>query len=61
MIRRNVGGRKVASSIADLAFPPVLVGSVDDGDDVAAPELQLAGLLGREIVHGLHQILLGKR
>lgn len=57
VVRRDVRGREVAASIADLALPPVVVGTIDDRDDVAASELELARLLRREVVHRLHQEL----
>lgn len=35
----------------------MLIGAVEDGDDVAASELQLTGLLRSEVIQRLHQHL----
>ena len=60
MVGGDVGGGEEAPPVAELPGPPVLVALVGDGDDVAAPELELAVLLRHEVVQRLHQELLGR-
>lgn len=58
VVRRHVRGRKQSFSAGNLAVPPVLVGAIRHRDDVAPPEVQLAGLLRHEIVQRLDENLL---
>lgn len=58
MIRGNISGREEASAGANLASPPVLIGTVRDSNDVTSFKFQLAWLLWGEIVKRLHQELL---
>lgn len=57
MIWRHISCWEDSFPIADLAVPPVLVGAVCDGDDIAASKVQFAGFLWHKIVQRLHEHL----
>ena len=61
VIRSDISGREEATTSTDLSSPPMLVGTVRHGDDVAALELEFSRLLWREIVQGLNKKLERKR
>ena len=54
VIGSHVGGGEQTPSVAELPCPPVLIALVRHGDHVAPPELQLAVLLGDEVVQSLN-------
>ena len=45
LVWRDVRGREEPPPVAQLPRPPVLVGPVCDGEDIAPPEFELALLL----------------
>lgn len=57
MVRCYVYCWKQSFPVADLAVPPVLVGTIRHRDDVPSSEVQLAGFLRYEVVQSLHQHL----
>jgi len=57
LVWRDVRGREEPPPVAQLPRPPVLVGPVCDGEDIAPPEFELALLLWCEVVERLHEEL----
>jgi hypothetical protein len=50
VVRRYVSGGEEASAMADFSVPPVLIGTIRHGNDVASPELEFARFLWSKVI-----------
>lgn len=57
VVRSYIGCWEKTSARANFPTPPVFVGSISYCNDISSAELQLAWLLGCEVVQSLHQAL----
>jgi hypothetical protein len=50
VVRRYVSGGEEASAMADFSVPPVLIGTIRHGNNVASPELEFARFLWSKVI-----------